>query len=112
MGLPSRLAFIDVESTGAHPVRDRITEIAILRVEDGVLVERWESLVVPDIPIPPLIQRVTGISNEMVADAPRFDDVVERVQGRLAGRLRLRRAQRTLRLRLHQDCVCAPGARF
>ena len=37
-GLPSRLAFIDVESTGAHPVRDRITEIAILLVEDGGLV--------------------------------------------------------------------------
>ncbi len=83
-GLPSRLAFIDVESTGAHPVRDRITEIAILRVEDGVLVDRWESLVVPDIPIPPLIQRVTGISNEMVADAPRFDDLVEHVQALLA----------------------------
>ena len=84
-GLPPRLALIDVESTGAHPVRDRITEIAILRVEDGVLVERWESLVLPDISIPPLIQRVTGISNEMVADAPRFDALLERVQGLLAG---------------------------
>ena len=51
MSLPRRLAFIDVESTGAHPVRDRITEIAILRVEDGVLVDRWESLVAPGIPI-------------------------------------------------------------
>ncbi len=82
--LPSRLAFIDVESTGAHPVRDRITEIAILRVEEGVLVECWESLVLPEIPIPPLIQRVTGISNEMVADAPPFGDLIDRVQALLA----------------------------
>ena len=36
-----RLAFIDVETTGANPVVDRVTEIAILRVEDGGLVERW-----------------------------------------------------------------------
>ena len=84
MTLPRRLAFIDVESTGAHPVRDRITEIAILRVEDGVLVDRWESLVAPGIPIPPLIQQVTGISNEMVADAPPFDAVIDRVQALLA----------------------------
>jgi DNA polymerase-3 subunit epsilon len=47
-----RLAFIDVETTGANPVVDRITEIAVLRVEDGELVERWSSLVNPGIPIP------------------------------------------------------------
>ena len=48
-----RLAFIDVETTGANPVVDRITEIAILRVENGVLVERWSSLVNPGMAIPP-----------------------------------------------------------
>ncbi|WP_287365480.1 exonuclease domain-containing protein [Thauera sp.] len=84
MSLPRRLAFIDVESTGAHPVRDRITEIAILRVEDGVLVERWESLVDPGIPIPPLIQQVTGITNDMVAGAPGFEALADHVQGLLA----------------------------
>jgi len=85
MSLPRRLAFIDVESTGAHPVRDRITEIAILRVEDGVLVDRWESLVAPGIPIPPLIQQVTGITDEMVATAPDFDALADRVQSMLTG---------------------------
>ncbi len=84
MSLPRRLAFIDVESTGAHPVRDRITEIAILRVEDGVLVERWESLVDPGIPIPPLIQQVTGITDDMVAGAPGFEALADRVQTLLA----------------------------
>ncbi|MFB1029360.1 MAG: exonuclease domain-containing protein, partial [Thauera sp.] len=79
MSLPSRLAFIDVESTGAHPVRDRITEIAILRVEDGEVVARWESLVAPGQPIPPLIEEVTGISDAMVADAPAFEAVADTV---------------------------------
>ncbi|MHB1373872.1 MAG: exonuclease domain-containing protein [Thauera sp.] len=75
MSLPRRLAVIDVESTGAHPVRDRITEIAILRIEAGEVVARWESLVAPGQPIPPLIEQVTGISDAMVADAPSFEAV-------------------------------------
>ena len=79
MSLPSRLAFIDVESTGAHPVRDRITEIAILRIEDGEVVARWESLVAPGQSIPPLIEQVTGISDAMVADAPPFAAVADTV---------------------------------
>lgn len=85
MSLPSRLAFIDVESTGAHPVRDRITEIAILRVEDGEVVARWESLVAPGQPIPPLIEEVTGISDAMVADAPAFEAVADTVAALLEG---------------------------
>ena len=78
MSLPRRLAIIDVESTGAHPVRDRITEIAILRIEDGEVVARWESLVAPGQAIPPLIEQVTGISDAMVADAPPFEAVATR----------------------------------
>ncbi len=85
MSLPSRLAFIDVESTGAHPVRDRITEIAILRVEDGEVVARWESLVAPGQPIPPLIEEVTGISDAMVADAPPFEALADTVAALLEG---------------------------
>ena len=84
MSLPSRLAFIDVESTGAHPVRDRITEIAILRIEDGQVVASWESLVCPGQPIPPLIREVTGISDEMVADAPSFEALADTVEALLA----------------------------
>ena len=85
MSLPRRLAFIDVESTGAHPVRDRITEIAILRVEDGEVVARWDSLVDPGRPIPALIQGVTGISDAMVAGAPAFEAVADTVAGLLEG---------------------------
>ena len=85
MSLPGRLAIIDVESTGAHPVRDRITEIAILRVEDGEVVARWESLVAPGQPIPPLIEQVTGISDAMVVDAPPFEAVADRAAALIDG---------------------------
>ena len=72
-----RLAFIDVETTGANPVVDRVTEIAILRVEDGRLVERWSSLVNPGMAIPPSIQGFTGITDAMVAEAPPFADLAD-----------------------------------
>ncbi len=79
MSLPRRLAFIDVETTGAHPVRDRVTEVAILRIEDGRIVERWESLVNPGMSIPGMIQDLIGITNAMVADAPAFAELADTV---------------------------------
>ncbi len=72
----SRLAFIDLETTGGRPTSDRITEIAIVRTYNGVEVDRWESLVYPDIPIPQMIQQMTGINNEMVRNAPSFDELL------------------------------------
>lgn len=85
MSLPESLAFIDVETTGANPVVDRVTEIAVIRVEAGQVVERWESLVNPGIPIPLTIQRFTGITDAMVAVAPAFPAVMESLQALLDG---------------------------
>lgn len=85
MALPDSLAFIDVETTGANPVVDRVTEIAVIRVEAGQVVERWESLVNPGMPIPPTIQRFTGITDAMVAVAPAFPAVMESLQALLHG---------------------------
>ncbi|MDT3670074.1 MAG: exonuclease domain-containing protein [Aromatoleum sp.] len=85
MPLPDSLVLIDVETTGANPVSDRITEIAVLRIERGELVERWESLVNPGRGIPPLIQRLIGITDEMVAAAPTFAELADAVRARLAG---------------------------
>lgn len=85
MSLPRRLAFIDVETTGAHPVRDRVTEVAILRIEDGRVVDRWESLVNPGVSIPGMIQNLIGITNAMVADAPAFGDLADTVAALLEG---------------------------
>nr|WP_246265671.1 exonuclease domain-containing protein [Aromatoleum diolicum] len=81
--MPESLVLIDVETTGANPVRDRVTEIAVLRIERGEIVERWESLVNPECPIPSLIQRLIGITDEMVAGAPTFANVADEVRARL-----------------------------
>ncbi len=74
-----------METTGApNPVVDRVTEIAILRVEGGQLVERWSSLVKPGMPIPPSIQGFTGITDAMVAAAPPFAELADGVRALLA----------------------------
>lgn len=72
--LPSYV-FLDLETTGATPLKDRITEIALIRFEEGVEVSRWQTLVNPETSIPDFIQQLTGITNAMVANAPTFKQV-------------------------------------
>src|SRR3954453_4164103 len=79
-----KLVFVDLETTGANPIDDRIIEIGIVCVQ-GDHVERWASLVHPGIPISPFIQNLTGISNEMVADAPVFEELLDELMTRLKG---------------------------
>jgi DNA polymerase-3 subunit epsilon len=81
------LAIVDLETTGAHPAWDRVTEIAVLEVEDGEIVSEWSTLVNPGTSIPPAIQALTGITNEMVAEAPEFDALAEGLFERLQGRV-------------------------
>lgn len=76
---------LDLETTGATPVRDRITEIALIRFENGVEVCRWQTLVNPEMPIPPFIQNLTGINDTMVADAPHFAEVADALLAYLEG---------------------------
>ena len=76
---------LDLETTGATPLRDRITEIALIRYEKGEEVARWETLVNPEQPIPPFIQQLTGIDNEMVAKAPLFSEVADTLLSYLEG---------------------------
>lgn len=81
------LAFVDLETTGSTATNDRITEIGIVEVDADGSVREWQQLVNPGMHIPPFIQQLTGISNEMVASAPPFEmvaaDVLQRLQGRL-----------------------------
>jgi DNA polymerase-3 subunit epsilon len=74
--LPSYVV-VDLETTGGNAVHDRITEIAAVRVENGVEVARWSTLVNPGVSIPAFIQSLTGISDAMVESAPRFSDVAD-----------------------------------
>ena len=69
------IAFVDLETTGTTPTGDRVTEIGIVRIQDGELVEEWSSLVNPECSIPEEIQVLTGITNAMVRDAPTFSQL-------------------------------------
>ncbi len=74
---------LDLETTGANPVHDRITEIALVRVEAGHEVARWSTLLNPGTPISPFIQKLTGIRDDMVAEAPEFDAVATQLMALL-----------------------------
>lgn len=73
----SGFVVFDLETTGAKAPPCRITEIGAYRVQGGTLVDEFHTLVNPETPIPPFITSLTGISNDMVADAPRFHDIAD-----------------------------------
>ncbi len=78
-------AIVDIETTGGYAAANGIIEISI-RVFDGETVtESFESLINPHQAIPRYIQAFTGINNEMVKDAPDFEDVAEKVFTLLQG---------------------------
>ena len=77
-----RWLFLDVETTGGTATRDRVTEVAWVLL-DGEAVSRESYLVNPHANIPPFIQSLTGITNEMVADAPSFDAIAPKLQAAL-----------------------------
>lgn len=82
----AKLVFIDLETTGPNPVTDRITEIGIVEVTKAG-VRRWSTLVNPQVPIPPFISKLTGITDDMVRDAPAFEAVHEEMLRWLQGGL-------------------------
>jgi DNA polymerase-3 subunit epsilon len=81
--LDERLVFLDLETTGGSPLRDRVTEVALVVMERGRVVDEWQSLVNPGVPIPPDISAMTGITNRMVADAPSFAALADKLAARL-----------------------------
>ena len=68
---------VDVETTGGRGENHRVTEIGAVRVRNGKVVEAFSTLLNPQRTIPPGISRLTGITPEMVLDAPYFVDVAD-----------------------------------
>jgi DNA polymerase III subunit alpha, Gram-positive type len=65
----------DLETTGAKTPPCRVTEIGAYRVRNGKITEEFQTLVNPETSIPPFITQLTGISNQMVKNAPRFAEI-------------------------------------
>ena len=82
-----KLIFIDLETTGANPVVDRITEIGLVEVDAQGKATSWSSLVNPQVSIPAFIQGLTGINNAMVLHAPLFKELAPALFERLQGAL-------------------------
>ncbi len=66
---------VDTETTGFSPKKDRIIEIAAVRFKDGIEKDRFVSLVNPHIPLPAKITKLTGITGDMLTDAPSIEEI-------------------------------------
>ena len=77
---PLSFAVVDLETTGASAIYDRIVEVAVVRLSGGEIVDRYEQLVDPKVAIPPFITRLTGIDGQMVRGKPSFGDVAPAVR--------------------------------
>ena len=68
---------VDLETSGAKAPPGRITEVGAYRVHQGRIVAEFQKLVNPEMPIPPFVVHLTGITDAMVKDAPVFAEVAE-----------------------------------
>ena len=72
-------AIVDIETTGGQPAQDKITEIAIFIHDGQKVVDKYNTLINPQRPIPYFISQLTGITDEMVQDAPKFYEVAKEI---------------------------------
>lgn len=70
-------AIIDIETTGGSPKTEKITEIAIYKFDGEKIIDSYNTLINPEKKIPYYITQLTGISNSMVAEAPKFYEIAK-----------------------------------
>lgn len=72
-------AVVDIETSGGRAQIDKITEIAIYIHDGRRVVDEFSTLINPEVSIPPFITNLTGINNQMVANAPKFYEVAKKI---------------------------------
>ena len=77
--MAKKYAIIDIETTGGSANREKITEIAIIVHDGEKILDTYETLINPERSIPYFITQVTGISDKMVADAPKFYEIAKNI---------------------------------
>ena len=74
--IPNKYIAFDIETTGLDPMYDEIIEIGAIKIEDGKEIETFSTLIKPEYEIDEFITELTGITNKMVIDAPKIDEVL------------------------------------
>jgi len=69
----------DLETTGGSPKNSKITEIAIYKHDGKKIIDSYETLINPEMPIPPFIVNLTGINDQMVQHSPKFYEVAKEI---------------------------------
>lgn len=78
---------VDIETTGGTARTHKIIEVAIVTMDAGGIIDKYATLINPNQFIPPFITSLTGITNELVEDAPIFSDVADEILRRTEGRI-------------------------
>lgn len=74
---------VDIETTGGRQSGNAITEIAVVKVKGGAIIDEWSTLINPQKQIPRHITHLTGIDNKMVRDAPVFSEIASQLKEQL-----------------------------
>lgn len=70
-------AIVDLETTGTRATRDKITEVALIEIEQFTVTESWQQLIDPQTHLPEYIEQLTGISNHQLKGKPAFEEVAD-----------------------------------
>ena len=70
---------VDVETTGGSPQNSKITELAMYKFDGTKIIEEFTTLLNPEMEIPEFIVRLTGITDQMVADSPKFFEIAKQI---------------------------------
>ncbi len=86
-GFPESMVILDCETTGGKSSYHRIIEVGLLVIENGKVIKRWQSFVDPEISLPPIITRITGIQQKDLVGAPVFADIADELLQIIEGKI-------------------------
>mgnify|MGYP002701332202 CR=1 FL=1 len=85
-GFPDKMVILDLETTGGRAKYHRVIEIGLLVIENGRLIDTWQSFINPETIVPSFIQKLTGIKPNMVNNAPIFAAIADKLHDKLENR--------------------------